>query len=134
CIVTGTATLDRYSGNQVRWNQRERRTRSVTPPPCGEGRREAPGWGSCGDPLTAPHPQPLPTRGRGGYRMRGVFIEGQIKCAAPPTSPSGGATPFSCAGGSPTSSAPPNRVPLSAATAATWSEARGDRTCVARVR
>src|SRR5262249_21729975 len=26
------------------------------------------GWGSCGDPLTDPHPQPLPTRGRGGDR------------------------------------------------------------------
>jgi hypothetical protein len=25
----------------------------------------APGWGSCGDPLTDPHPQPLPTRGGG---------------------------------------------------------------------
>src|SRR5215510_13711984 len=43
------------------------RTRSY-PPPCGEGRREAPGWGSCGDPLTDPHPQPLPTRGRGAHR------------------------------------------------------------------
>src|SRR5262249_49850813 len=24
------------------------------------GRREAPGWGSCGDPLTDPHPNPSP--------------------------------------------------------------------------
>ncbi len=47
---------------QVKRNQRERRTWSY-PPPCGEGRREAPGWGSCGDPLTAPHPNPSPQGG-----------------------------------------------------------------------
>ena len=64
---------------------RERGTPSY-PPPCGEGRRTqaslrslrklgcaAPGWGSCGDPLTDPHPQPLPTRGRGAHRVRGVI-------------------------------------------------------------
>ncbi len=50
--------------NSAKWDRRERRTRFY-PPPCGEGRREAPGWGSCDDPLTDPHPQPLPTRGRG---------------------------------------------------------------------
>src|SRR6516225_9713575 len=50
------------------------------PPPCGEGRRAAPGWGSCGDPLTDPHPQPLPTRGRGAHRVRGVILhEAQTK-------------------------------------------------------
>ena len=64
---------------------RERGTPSY-PPPCGEGRRTqaslrslrklgcaAPGWGSCGDPLTDPHPQPLPTRGRGAHRVRGMI-------------------------------------------------------------
>src|SRR5262245_7586674 len=32
----------------------------------------APGWGWCGDPLMDPHPQPLPTRGRGTHRVRGA--------------------------------------------------------------
>src|SRR5262249_51481596 len=40
--------LERTGRNHVErtpnWNQREPRTRS-DPPPCGEGRREAPGWG-----------------------------------------------------------------------------------------
>ena len=87
---------------------RERGTPSY-PPPCGEGRRTqaslrslrklgcaAPGWGSCGDPPTDPHPQPLPSRlracplpanlkvtkpeqagvwlGRGAHRVRGNNI------------------------------------------------------------
>src|SRR6266511_1110479 len=58
----------------------ERHTRSY-PPPCGEGRREAPGWGSCGDPLTDPHPQPLPTRGRGAHRASGTSCTRTTKAA-----------------------------------------------------
>src|SRR5262249_14624283 len=38
-------------------------------------RAMAPGWGSCGGPLMYPHPQPLPTRGRGAYRVRRTNIE-----------------------------------------------------------
>jgi hypothetical protein len=34
----------------------------------------APGWGSCGDPLKEPHPQPLPARGRGGDRVHGASM------------------------------------------------------------
>src|SRR5262249_23790692 len=66
---------------RVKWNQRERPTQSY-PPPCGEGigglrpplfvritpmrsigYGEAPGWGSCGDPLKDPHPNPSPQGG-----------------------------------------------------------------------
>src|SRR5262249_30341033 len=54
----------RESRIHARRNQRERRTRSY-PPPCGEGRREAPGWGSCGDPLTDPPPPTPPHKGEG---------------------------------------------------------------------
>src|SRR6266849_5343555 len=44
------------------------------------GYGEAPGWGSCGDPLTDPHPQPLPTRGRGAHGVRGM-IKHKWKCS-----------------------------------------------------
>src|SRR5262245_39952494 len=42
---------------------------------CAESRRQAPGWGSCGDPRMAPHPQSLPTSRRGAHRVRGMIMQ-----------------------------------------------------------
>jgi hypothetical protein len=59
------------------------------PPPCGEGRREAPGWGWCDDARLSPHnsdphPQPLPTRGRGAHRVCRQCVVPQQRCAPSP--------------------------------------------------
>src|SRR6266436_6468402 len=67
--TTEKPPIDRCRG-QCRAYSREvesaRAAYSVLPSPL-------PGWGSCGDPLTDPHPQPLPTRGRGAHRVRGMI-------------------------------------------------------------
>src|SRR5262245_38711066 len=75
------ATLERI---RVNWNQCEPRTRSY-PPPCGEGgERSEPGGGRscCGAVSTNcdPHPQPLPTRGRGVDRVCRSRICSQASC------------------------------------------------------
>src|SRR5262249_30224072 len=41
-----------------------RAANSVLPSPLWGGSARSAGWGSCGDPLTDPHPQPLPSRSR----------------------------------------------------------------------
>src|SRR5262249_55702193 len=58
---------------QVKSDHHAQQTQSY---PCGEGRREAPGWGSeLADAIRScncgPHPQPLPTSGRGVDRAGG---------------------------------------------------------------
>src|SRR5262249_31662441 len=63
---------ERARGVIVKWNQRERRTRSLPSPLWGGSARSA-GVGVVRRSADGPPPQPLPTRGRGAHRVRGVF-------------------------------------------------------------
>src|SRR5439155_25805019 len=56
------------------------------PPPCGEGRREAPGWGSCGEPLTAP-PTPNPSPQGGGEYTECAALKCLNEASSPQTRP-----------------------------------------------